>query len=246
VSGYGTALASLKQAQKSSSGAPAYSRFVNRPLGRRLAALAHQLGLSPTQVTLLSGCTTVLAILSIALLPLAPLTGVLASALLVLGYALDAADGQLARLTGRSSLAGEWLDHYLDAFKAVALHVAIAIAWFRFTTLPDVMLLVPLVFAIAASTFFFGIIAVDFLRRIAASRGTQVVRTEGGTRMTLGYSLVVLPADYGFLCLVIATLAWPVVFVPVYSALAAANALLVLVAGLRWYRALRALDTPRS
>jgi phosphatidylglycerophosphate synthase len=246
VSGYGTALASLKNAQKSSSGAPAYSRFVNRPLGRRLAALAHQLGLSPTQVTLLSGTATATAILVIALLPLGPLTGVLASALLVLGYALDAADGQLARLTGQSSLAGEWLDHYLDAFKAVALHAAIGICWFRFTSLPDGMLLVPVVFAVAASTFFFGIIAADFLRRVAAGQGTPVARPEGGTRMTLAYSLVVLPADYGFLCLVIATLAWPVVFVPVYTTLAAANAALVLVAGLRWYRSLRALDVTRA
>jgi phosphatidylglycerophosphate synthase len=246
VSGYGTALASLKSAQKSSSGAPAYSRFVNRPLGRRLAALAYQCGLTPTQVTLVSGATTALGILVIALVPLTVVSAVAASALLVLGYALDAADGQLARLTGRSSLAGEWLDHYLDAFKAVALHSAIGIAWFRFTDLPDAMLLVPIVFAVAASTFFFGIIAVDFLRRIAANGAPPQARPETGVRMTLAYSLLVLPADYGFLCLAIAFLGVPVVFVPVYTLLAAANALLLLVAGARWFRSLRALDDSRA
>ena len=53
---YGEALRDLQAAQKSSKGAPAYSRFVNRPLGRRFAAAAYRLGATPNVVTAVSAC----------------------------------------------------------------------------------------------------------------------------------------------------------------------------------------------
>ena len=48
---YRAAMGRLKAAQKTNYGAPLYSRLVNRPAGRRLAALAYSLHLSPNQVT---------------------------------------------------------------------------------------------------------------------------------------------------------------------------------------------------
>ena len=51
---YREALHTLKSRQKSGKGAPAYSRFVNRRLGRYLAAAAYQAGLTPNAVTALS------------------------------------------------------------------------------------------------------------------------------------------------------------------------------------------------
>ena len=51
---YRSALDRLADAQKSSKGAPAYSRFVNRRAGRYLAAAAYRLGLTPNAVTAIS------------------------------------------------------------------------------------------------------------------------------------------------------------------------------------------------
>ena len=46
-----TTVRRLAAAQKGAAGAPAYSRFVNRPLGRLFAALAFHAGLTPNAVT---------------------------------------------------------------------------------------------------------------------------------------------------------------------------------------------------
>ena len=48
----------LSAAQKGAQGAPAYSRFVNRKLGRVLAALAFHARLTPNAVTGLSAVCT--------------------------------------------------------------------------------------------------------------------------------------------------------------------------------------------
>ncbi|MFE3287575.1 CDP-alcohol phosphatidyltransferase, partial [Streptomyces sp. NPDC059233] len=48
----GTALRELRGAQKSAKGVSLYSRFVNRPAGRYLAAASYAVGLTPNQVTL--------------------------------------------------------------------------------------------------------------------------------------------------------------------------------------------------
>ena len=60
------------------------------------------------------------------------------------GYALDSADGQVARLTGGGSLLGEWLDHMIDSTKIAALHLAVLLHACRHTDLPAGWLLVPL------------------------------------------------------------------------------------------------------
>src|SRR4051812_44202085 len=90
----------LSAAQKGAAGAPAYSRFVNRPAGRVLAALAHRAGLTPNAVTGLSAVVTLSGL--VLLVTVRPLwwEGPAVAALLLLGYALDSADGQLARLRG--------------------------------------------------------------------------------------------------------------------------------------------------
>lgn len=239
------AMERLKQAQKSSKGAPAYSRFVNRPLGRPLAASAYVLGMTPTQVTLVSGAATLLGILTIALISPTWWSSLLASALLVLGYALDSADGQLARLTGKGSLSGEWLDHFFDAVKASSIHLAVLVCWFRFYGIEDIWLVAPLTFGATSSVFFFGIIATDFLRRIHRLEHPG----EGSTapaemwRNSPLYSLAVVPTDYGFLCLSFLLLWWHTGFMLIYSALAAINVFVLLLAATRWYRAIRRLES---
>ena len=109
--------------------------------------------------------------------------GVLVTALLVLGYALDAADGQLARLRGGGSLLGEWLDHMIDSVKVAALHLAVLITLYRNFDLHPAWLLVPIVFAITSSVHFFGMILVDLLGRVRrATAGLPTRRRPRPTR----------------------------------------------------------------
>src|SRR5215210_5167991 len=146
----------LRAAQKPAGRcAPAYSVYVNRRLGRYLAAWAFRAGLTPNRVTALSAACTFAAVLALAVLPASAGLGVAVAVALALGYALDSADGQVARLRGGGSAAGEWLDHVVDAIKASALHGAVLLSAYRF--LPDAQrgwLLLPLGFmAVAAVSF---------------------------------------------------------------------------------------------
>ena len=62
------------------------------------------------------------ALALVALVAPEPWLGLAVTLLLVIGYALDAADGQLARLLGGGSSSGEWLDHMVDVTKTCVLH----------------------------------------------------------------------------------------------------------------------------
>lgn len=98
--------------------------FVNRPVGRVIAAGAFTVGLVPNQVSLISAAFTFTGIVLLATVPPSIVLGVVVWLLLAIGYAWDSADGQVARLRGGGSLAGEWLDHVLDSTKLVALPIA--------------------------------------------------------------------------------------------------------------------------
>ena len=238
---WGEAVARLAAAQKSNRGAAAYSRWVNRPLGRRLAATAYVLGRTPDQVTLISAATTFTGVALLALLPASLSAGIAVAVLLVLGYALDAADGQLARLTGAGSMSGEWLDHVVDCLKISALHLAVLIGWYRGFDVSDGWLLVPIVFCVQSAVFFFAIILVDQLRRRA---GITPAPDDG--RPSVLRSLIVIPNDYGLLCVVFLLWGWPAGFVTVYTALAAANVGLLVIGLVRWYAELRRIDADRA
>ncbi|MBT2517534.1 CDP-alcohol phosphatidyltransferase family protein [Streptomyces sp. ISL-90] len=225
-------VARLAAAQKSRApGAPAYSIYVNRPIGRLLAAAAYLAGLTPNAVTAISAVFTFSAIVMIAMTPITPLTGVAIGLLLIFGYALDSADGQVARLRGGGSPAGEWLDHVVDAAKISSLHLAVLISWHDRVELPsELLLLVPIGFAIVAAVLFFSMILNDFLRARADS-APSARPTGGGIR-----SLLLIPTDYGILCLAFLLYGVPAVFVPVYGLLFVANAAFALVALPKWFR----------
>lgn len=232
-----SAYTELAQAQKPAFGTPAYSRFVNRPAGRWLAAGAATAGLGPNQVSALSALCSFGAIAVLALVPASPLVGILVSALLVLGYALDSADGQVARLRGIRSRFGEWLDHMIDCAKTSALHLAVLVHLYRFTDLEAGWLVVPMVYVVAANVLFFGMILVDQLRRLAGETSTKT-----GGSLSVARSLAILPSDYGALCLVFVTLAWTPVFLGLYSVFALGAVLLLGAALVKWTRELRAAD----
>ncbi len=225
----------LATAQKSAKGAPAYSRFVNRPAGRYLAALAHRAGLTPNAVSAVSAAFSFSGIAVVALAPPAAWSAAVICAALVVGYALDAADGQLARLRGGGTVSGEWLDHMIDAAKISSLHVAVAIAVSRFPGVDERWTLVPLGFTVVAAVAFFAMILND-----------QLVRRHGGgpaPRSTSALrSLLVLPTDYGLLCVLFALFAVPSAFLAGYTVLFAGSAAYLLLAVVKWFGDMRALD----
>ena len=231
-------LGRLSSAQKGAArSAPAYSRFVNRRLGRVLAAWAYRRGLSPNAVTGISALCTFSAIALLALVPPSIVLGVAVSVLLVLGYAFDSADGQVARLTGTGSVAGEWLDHMVDATKVVTLPLALAVGIHRFTDLDAAWLLVPLANAVVGSVLFFGMMLTEQLRR---AQGVVSRATTAG-RLPWLRSVLVLPTDYGVLCLAFLLYGLPHVFVPLLGLLTLGSAGFLVLALPKWFRDVRAL-----
>lgn len=236
-------LHTLKSRQKSGKGAPAYSRFVNRRLGRYLAAAAYQAGLTPNAVTALSALCSSAAITLLAYLPASIPSAIAVTAGLVLGYALDAADGQLARLRGGGSRSGEWLDHMVDAAKISSLHLAVLICLYRSGELPSAAwLLVPIGFTVVAAVSFFGMILNDQLRRVSGLASGQDAATDPNRAASTLRSLLVLPTDYGVLCLIFLLLGWPIVFYSAYGVLFVGSAGYLLLACVKWFRDMRALD----
>lgn len=233
---YRDAVDRLRSAQKSAVGAPLYSRFVNRPLGRRFAAGAYLVRLRPNQVTGLSAVCTFGAILTLALTPPSLTTGLAISVLLVLGYALDSADGQLARLQGGGSVTGEWLDHVVDAIKVCAIHLAVLVAVFRHFAVPDIALLVPVLFTLQSSVWFFTLMLTDQLKRATGLRSGHLGTP--GEKVSVLPALAMAPADYGLFCLIFVLLGWPPAFLAVYGALALYNLLLLGAKLVLWYRQL--------
>lgn len=237
--GFAAAHARLKNAQKPSFGTPAYSRMINRPLGRRFAALGHSIGMTPNQATAISATLSGAGIATIAIARPGVAVAIAVPLLLALGYVMDSVDGQLARLAGGGSKSGEWLDHTIDCFKTSALHAAVAISWYRFPVSEhDWVLLIPLAFGVVAAASFFGLILMPTLRpRPDAGKDSTEVRVEHPLRT---YAL--LPVDYGIVCLSFVTLAWHSAFLVVYSALFLAAAGALALALRKWWRELRALD----
>ena len=119
--------ARLASAQKPGEGVPFYMRAVNRRLGRLIAAVAARFGRTPNQMTAVSAllfCPAMAVLVGFE--PSLPVA-LSVTVLLQLGFAFDAADGQLARLTGTGSPAGEWLDHVVDAARILVLHLGVAV-----------------------------------------------------------------------------------------------------------------------
>lgn len=221
----------LAAAQKSSVGVSLYSRWVNRPIGRLVASVAHQLGLTPNAVTGISALLSLAGVVMVAVPQPSPLTGVAAGLLLILGFGFDSADGQLARLRNETSLRGEWLDHMVDSAKMVLVHMSVLIAAVRFYDTPLWWTAVPLAFLLVAVVQFSGVLITQFL----------LARRDAGTaarRPSTLRSVALLPADYGILATSFLLSGVPTVFVPVYSALAALSAVLTAALIVQWWHRL--------
>jgi phosphatidylglycerophosphate synthase len=228
------AYAALARAQKSGAGVPWYMRVVNRRLGRLIAAVAAQTRATPDHMTAVS----FLAFLGGAALlaGVEPGVGMAVAAMLLLqaGFAFDSADGQLARLRGTGSAAGEWLDHVVDSARHLLFHVAVLIGLYRFTDVADAVLLVPLAFALFSTVRFFAQILAEQLARRDPVAGPESVPRFG--------VWIQAPADTGLLNAVVVLWAWTTPFLWVYGAMAALNGLLLLATAVRRHRELTALS----
>lgn len=223
----------LAYAQKGHArGAPAYSVYVNRRIGRALAAGAHGAGLTPNQVSVISAAHSFLAIGLIAVAPVNVLTGIVIAILLVLGYAWDSADGQVARLRGGGSPQGEWLDHFIDALKISSLHIAVLVGLYRALPVEQTwFLIIPVIFAVVASTTFTAMLLNDLIKGKHSVASTH--ERGGGTLLR---SLLVMPTDFGLLCLVFVLWGWTPAFLTAYGILAAAGAGFLALAAVKWFR----------
>ncbi|WP_329022483.1 MULTISPECIES: CDP-alcohol phosphatidyltransferase family protein [unclassified Streptomyces] len=233
-----TVLRQLRGAQKPAKGVSLYSRYVNRPAGRVFAVGAYRLGLTPNQVTLVSAVFTFGALAGVALVRPGPWPALLVYLGLAVGFALDSADGQLARLTGRGGPDGEWLDHVVDCAKMVLVHTAVLVSFQRWFALPgDGWLLLPLGFLfVAVLTFCAGLLRDQLGRTAAAAPAPAPAAPPSRLR-----AVALLPADYGVFCLVFLLLGDETAFRVGYAVLAAVHALfLVLFLG-KWFRELKAL-----
>jgi phosphatidylglycerophosphate synthase len=213
---FGDALAALSSVQKPGAGFPAYTRWVNRRLARYAAAAAYRVGLTPNQVTAASAAVSAIAIVLVVAAPATPAVAVGSAVLFALGYLLDSADGQVARLSRTGSPAGEWLDHVVDAIRTPAVHLAVFLGLLRQPSVSWWLRDAALVFCIVAVGQFMSQILAEQL----SGRVHRPVPGRG-----LAKSWLTLPTDTGVLCWVFLLWAAPVVFAVVYAALLVANTL---------------------
>lgn len=232
--GFRASFSQLRQAQKARKGVPLYLLWINRPAGRVVAASLGNTRVRPNHVTFAGAVLTYGALLWVAFAAEAGPAAALVWVPLALGYVLDSADGQLARLQGRSSAYGEWVDHVLDNGRIAVMHVAVFCFLLRNTNQDPVLLAAGVgTFLLASSTLFFGGALLDQLRRnVAAAHGrtdtAAADTTASGTarRRMMRRSIITLPVDYGVTCLAFLFLPLPEVFLWLYAGLAAAHALM--------------------
>jgi len=228
-------LAVLRGAQKPGGGVPAYMRWINRPVGRLLAAVAAPLGLTPNAVTLLSFCSSMLGLAIIVVAGPGWGTGLAAAICLALGFALDSADGQLARLTGAGGPAGEWLDHVVDAIRQPVIHLSIAATVLLHLPQSRWLAIVAAVFAVLSSGQFLSQILAEQLVR---SRGAAESEPSNGRK-----SLLLLPTDTGVLCWAFVLWGAPQAFAWVYAVLVLLNTVHAVASMRRKWRRLRELPS---
>jgi phosphatidylglycerophosphate synthase len=233
---FAEAYSELTRAQKAPAGVSLYSRYVNRKLGRIFAAAGAALGVTPDFITAISALMIVAAVALLALCPPALWVGVSVALLLILSFALDSADGQLARLQKSGSAAGEWLDHVVDAGKGVCVHGGVLIAAYRFFDVTPSWLLVPLAFQLVAVLMFAGGTLRELIARTRASTGTRP-RPASMIKGTL-----LLPADSGVLGLLFFAFGWPAAFVILYTLLLVINVGIGAFFMIKWRRELQAVS----
>ena len=173
-------LRSLEAAQKPGIGVPAYARWVNRRVARYFAAAAVALGITPNGVTAISAACSAAGLVVLITCPPSVGVGICVALLFALGYGLDSADGQVARVTGASSPAGEWLDHVVDSIRVPSVHMATLLSFllypahYSFTgssAFNGWIIAMPMIFTALTAGHFMSQILAEQLRNNRKDRG---------------------------------------------------------------------------
>lgn len=211
---YRDTLGALEGAQKPGNGVPAYTRWVNRRLGRYAAAAAHVWHWTPNAVTALSATFSLAAIMLLILIDdPQPWLGITIAVLLATGYALDSADGQVARLQHAGGPAGEWLDHVVDALRTPAIHLAVLVALWRQDQAPWIL---------AVTLGYCLVSVVEFMSQILAEQLAKPNRARTPPAGT-ARSIFLLPTDTGMFCWIFLGWGFPAAFMAIYTAMFVAN-----------------------
>lgn len=240
------AKAALASAQKPGAGVPAYLRWVNRPLGGRIAVAGAPRGATPNGLTAISALLGLAGVVVLAAWPNG-WAGPLAAVLLLLGYAFDSADGQLARILRRGGPAGEWLDHVVDGVRAPLVHIAVAVHLVR---IESAWWLVGVAgaFSVLVSAWFLSQLLAEKLLpktpRAASSAGDAGDAGDAGRGVL--ESFIKQPQDPSTTYVVLAVIGFGPVFAIAYTALFAWQALVFAGSLRRKYRQLTALSRPAT
>jgi len=226
-SSYREALYGLNGAQKSGAGVPAYTRWVNRRLARYAAAGGYVWRWTPNMVTASSAAFSVVAIILVIAVPAEQWTGFVIGPFLAIGYLLDSADGQLARLQRSGGPAGEWLDHVVDAMRTPAVHLAVLVGFWR-EHQPAWALVIVLCYCLVS--------VVQFMSQILAEQlATRRAATDSGVLR----SFILLPTDNGTFCWIFVLWGFPPAFLVVYTMMFALNTFHSAISMRRKYRGLQ-------
>ena len=145
------------------------TRYAYRPISTRMAAGLARTGVTPNQVTYASAAMSFGGGAAFAVRWF-----VLGALLTLLGSLTDCVDGDLARISGRTSRAGSYLDHVFDRWTDAALIIGL--------TFSDLSRLAPIGFCALVGTFM-----TSYTRTKAQALGTdcQVGIGSRDTRMLI-------------------------------------------------------------
>ena len=177
-----------------------FTETFSQRLGSYLCVVAYRLGLSPTALTLgnlLLGLAASGVVVAYAH-RMSPVIGVVALVGWQLAYALDCADGQLARTTGRASPAGKRIDVLCDVALQIALVSSVVAVAFQYK--PDIP---PWLGALFAGTWMVNLVTSVLQQDGAAHslvtsnapviRMVKLVRDYGAVVTVIGLTLALAP-----------------------------------------------------
>jgi phosphatidylglycerophosphate synthase len=193
-----------------------YTRYVNRNAAIPLTWTLWKLGLSPNAVSIISFAMTHAALAVLIILgPTLP-AAIAAYLLLVFGYMLDSCDGQLARVSGRTSRLGEWLDHSLDVVKLLTVNLTLSYVMITSALAAGESLTLPFIAAalnLLSQPAHFFITNMKVMLFGKEKAATPKAETGGGRAMS---AAIRHAADYGVFLLLILLLPWQDLFTWAY------------------------------
>ena len=169
-----------------------YTVYVNRKLGLAIASVCPSF-VSPNFITILSFAIFLIASFFLTFSN-SVFTSSLVTVLFLLQYAMDSADGVLARQRNLTSKVGEWLDHSLDGLRIVILHLAVL--WMMLLDDGRLSLLELAAFSISITSMA-GNYITNQLKSFVIGRRSGELITGLQSNARLFFKIGLTPADFG-------------------------------------------------